>query len=93
MLQIMVAKLTKGTAVTVSSDNFEDAKRAYRQILKASLKVDQCTKTTWQGQTSNGMYAYELRVPGLPYVVACERIARLWPDGGNTRYPQSLIGG
>lgn len=92
MLQLMLEKAKKGTIITVSSDSFEDAQRAYRSFLRASIKLDRCTKTTWQGQTSSGWSAYVIEVPGLPYVVACERIAKLWPEAERS-YPQLLIGG
>lgn len=93
MFQIMLEKLSQGTDVTISADNYQDARRAYQNILRASIKLDKCTKTIRQGTTSNGWYSFQIRVPGLPYVVACERIAKLWPDAETTRYPHPLIGG
>lgn len=93
MLQLTIVKARKGTDIDISADNFEDARRVYRTFLKASLKLDKCTKTIWQGQKSNGNYGYTISVPGLPYVVACERVGHLWPEAERTSYPHPLIGG
>lgn len=93
MVQISVEKALKGCEIQISADEYDTARRVYRSFLRASLKADKCTKTTWQGQTSNGNYSYRIAVPGLPYVVACERVAQLFPSGERTSYPHPLIGG
>lgn len=93
MIQLSIYKALRGVDIHISSDNFEDARRVYRNFLRASLELDKCTKTRWKGQQSNGNYGYTISVPGLPYVVACERVHQLWPTAETTSYPHPLIGG
>lgn len=93
MLTLIISKVSRGCEIQVSSDDYPTAKRVHANFLRASLRADKCAKTTWQGTTANGNYAYRIHVPALPYEVACERVSRLWPDGQRTSYPHPLIGG
>lgn len=92
MLTIVISKPAKGTIIHIASSDQTMLRRVYRHFLRASLRLDQCTRTIFQGTVLSGEYAYEIHCPGLDYNLACDRVAELWPDGERS-YPQALIGG
>lgn len=92
MLTLMISKSSKGTEIQIASPDVEMARKVYRNFLRASLKIDQCTKTLYQGPVKSGDYAFLIHCPGLDYELACKRVAQLWPEARRS-YPLSLIGG
>jgi len=92
VITIMISKATKGTDIQVSGDDTVTLRKMYKAILGASLRVDKCAKLYWHGTVASGEYSFLLTVPGLPYEVACNRMASQFPTLEN-RYPHTLIGG
>jgi len=92
MITIMISKATKGTDIQISGDDIVTLRKMYKAILGASLRVDKCAKLYWHGQVANGDYSFMLVVPGLPYTVACERMASQFPTLERS-HPHTLIGG
>jgi hypothetical protein len=92
MLTITIEKPVKGTIIQLTSADTNMLRRVYRHFLRASLRHDQCTRTTYQGAVRSGEYSYVIYCPGLDYNLACDRVAELWPEGERS-YPLPLIGG
>jgi hypothetical protein len=92
VITIVISKATRGTDIQISGDDLVTLRKMYKAILGASLRVDKCAKLLWHGNVASGEYSFLLTVPGLPYEVACTRMASQFPTLEHS-YPQTLIGG
>lgn len=92
MLSLMLSRDTDGTTIEVCSYDAELAKRVANSMIRGALKIDQCVRIFYRGDTVGGEYAVVFSVKGLDYDYACKRIAELWP-GCEVTNPPALIGG